>query len=107
MLNILTYSATICSGTFILEQKFGTSGARPRIFKVLAALREQIRRARGFGADLKTVRSSHAGRGVTRKAGTWPPPDVTLARPVALSRVRKPESLPRKRYGAKSTSMSL
>jgi len=27
-------------------------------------------------------------RGLTRKAGTWPPPDVTLARPVALRRVR-------------------
>jgi len=28
----------------------------------------------------------------TRKAGTWPPPLVTLARPVALRRVRKPQS---------------
>ena len=46
-------------------------------------------------------------RGVTRKAGTWPPPEVTLARPVALRRVRKPDSLPRNGCGAKSTSMSL
>src|SRR5256886_9576332 len=45
-------------------------------------------------------------RGETRKAGTWPPPLVTLARPVALRRVRKPQSFPRNRYGAKSTSMS-
>ena len=35
----------------------------------------------------------------TTKAGTWPPPDVTLASPVALSRVRKPATRPRNRYG--------
>jgi hypothetical protein len=45
-------------------------------------------------------------RGDTRNAGTWPPPLVTLARPVALRRVRKPQSFPRNKYGAKSTSMS-
>ena len=30
----------------------------------------------------------------TTKAGTWPPPEVTLARPVALRRVRKPGDAP-------------
>src|SRR5258707_4402271 len=33
-------------------------------------------------------------RGETRKAGTWPPPLVTLARPVVLRRGRKPPSRP-------------
>src|SRR5260370_41294334 len=47
--------------------------------------------------------SAHAARGVTRKAGTWPPPEVTLARPVALRRGRKPQRLPRKRYGGRAT----
>ena len=31
----------------------------------------------------------------TRNAGTWPPPEVTFAKPVALRRVRKPDILPR------------
>ena len=42
----------------------------------------------------------------TRNAGTCPPPDVTFASPVALNRVKNPQTFPRKRYGAKSTSMS-
>src|SRR5262249_11419236 len=43
------------------------------------------------------VRMAHMGRkGLTTNAGTCPPPDVTLARPVALRRVRNPARRPRK-----------
>ena len=42
----------------------------------------------------------------TTNAAACPPPDVTLARPELLRRVRYPTCRPRKRYGAKSTSMS-
>jgi hypothetical protein len=45
----------------------------------------------------KSCANSTYLRGRTRKAGIWPPPLVTLARPVALRRVRKPQSLPWKR----------
>ena len=44
--------------------------------------------------------------GLTQNAGTCPPPLVTLASPVELSRVRNPQSFPRNKYGAKSTSIS-
>src|SRR3954463_5439909 len=46
------------------------------------------------------------GYSPTTNAGTWPPPEVTLARPVELRRVRYPAIRPRNKYGAKSTSIS-
>jgi hypothetical protein len=49
-------------------------------------------------ADVGVARptASRYDRSSTAKAATCPPPEVTLARPVALRRVRKPASLPRK-----------
>ena len=44
----------------------------------------------------KTVACRALIRLDTTKAGTCPPPDVTFASPVALSRVRKPATRPRK-----------
>ena len=44
----------------------------------------------GLRSAVTRVRSS--AMLTTTKAGTWPPPDVTLASPVALRRVRKPAS---------------
>ena len=41
-----------------------------------------------------------------RRTGSGRRPDVTLASPVLLSRVRNPATRPRKMYGARSTSMS-
>ena len=50
-----------------------------------------------FFAIASRTACKHQPSGSTTMAGTCPPPDVTFARPVELSRVRNPAICPRKR----------
>src|SRR5262249_21670682 len=64
-------------------------------------------RARGFkGGGRSTPLLRYEAFGSTRKAGTCPPPEVTLASDVPERRVRNPSTSPWKTKGSRSTTRS-
>ena len=79
------------------------SGTLPRCRAVKA-----FAMATGSGAPALGERAVGSARStrLDRNAGTWPPPEVTLARDVPERRVRNPSTSPWKTKGSRSTTRS-
>src|SRR6266446_10003543 len=97
LLELQGFSSAVHQQVFFLQLAIRLVESLPRWTRALSARIQAKRLPDQLDGELRRD---------TRNAGTCPPPLVTLARPVALRRVRKPQSFPRNKYGAKSTSMS-